>query len=136
MPHELDVAVIAVLAASALLWSLVSARLEWACISAPMAFVVLGLVSRWVRTGSSPRSWPAWPSEACFRPTWSPPSTSPTWSASSSLFMWFAFGAAMLVPAIDHARWQDVVFGVLALTARGELRSRGCHADNRPSCGQ
>jgi NhaP-type Na+/H+ or K+/H+ antiporter len=45
MPHELDVAVIAVIAASALLWSLVSARLERVYISAPMAFVVLGLVS-------------------------------------------------------------------------------------------
>jgi NhaP-type Na+/H+ or K+/H+ antiporter len=33
-----------------------------------------------------------------------------------SLVMWFLFGAAMLVPAIDHAQWQDAVFAVLALT--------------------
>jgi sodium/hydrogen antiporter len=45
MSHGLDVAVVAVVAASALLWSLVSARLERANITAPMAFVVLGLVT-------------------------------------------------------------------------------------------
>jgi sodium/hydrogen antiporter len=45
MDHELDVVVVAVVAASALLWSLLSARLERVNISAPMAFVVLGLVS-------------------------------------------------------------------------------------------
>ncbi len=33
-----------------------------------------------------------------------------------SLLMWFLVGAAMLVPAFEHARWQDVVFAVLALT--------------------
>ena len=44
MEHGLDTGVIAVVAASALLWSLVSARLERFDISAPMAFVVLGLV--------------------------------------------------------------------------------------------
>ena len=45
MEHELDVAVVTVVAASALLWSLLAARLERLNISAPMAFVVLGLVS-------------------------------------------------------------------------------------------
>jgi sodium/hydrogen antiporter len=45
MEHELDVAVVAVVATSALLWSLLSARLERVNVSAPMAFVVLGLVS-------------------------------------------------------------------------------------------
>jgi NhaP-type Na+/H+ or K+/H+ antiporter len=45
MDHELDVAVVTVVAASALLWSLLSARLERVNISAPMAFVVFGLVS-------------------------------------------------------------------------------------------
>ncbi len=44
MEHGLDTGVIAVVAASALLWSLLSARLERFDISAPMAFVVLGLV--------------------------------------------------------------------------------------------
>ena len=33
-----------------------------------------------------------------------------------SLLMWFVVGAAMLVPAFQHAQWQDVVFAVLALT--------------------
>jgi sodium/hydrogen antiporter len=45
MEHGLDVAVVSVVAASALLWSLLAARLERLNISAPMAFVVLGLVS-------------------------------------------------------------------------------------------
>jgi NhaP-type Na+/H+ or K+/H+ antiporter len=33
-----------------------------------------------------------------------------------SLLMWFLVGAAMLVPAVQAAQWQDVVFAVLALT--------------------
>ena len=33
-----------------------------------------------------------------------------------SLLMWFLVGAAMLVPAFRAARWQDVVFALLALT--------------------
>ena len=33
-----------------------------------------------------------------------------------SLVMWFLVGAAMLVPALQNAEWQDVVFAVLALT--------------------
>jgi NhaP-type Na+/H+ or K+/H+ antiporter len=33
-----------------------------------------------------------------------------------SLLVWFIVGAAMLVPAFQHAQWQDVVFAVLALT--------------------
>ena len=33
-----------------------------------------------------------------------------------SLLMWFVVGAAMLVPAFQHAQWQDFVFAVLALT--------------------
>jgi sodium/hydrogen antiporter len=45
MEHELGVAVVAVVAASALVWSLVSARLERINVSAPIAFVMLGLVS-------------------------------------------------------------------------------------------
>jgi NhaP-type Na+/H+ or K+/H+ antiporter len=45
MEHELDVAVVAVVATGALLWSFLSARLERVNVSAPMAFVVLGLVS-------------------------------------------------------------------------------------------
>ena len=45
MNNELDVAVLTVVAVSALLWSLLSARLERFNISAPMAFVVFGLVS-------------------------------------------------------------------------------------------
>jgi Kef-type K+ transport system membrane component KefB len=45
MEHEVDVAVVAVVAASALLWNLLSAGLERVDISAPMAFVVLGVVS-------------------------------------------------------------------------------------------
>jgi hypothetical protein len=45
MEHGLDVAVATVVAASALLWSLLAARLERFNISAPMAFVVLGLAS-------------------------------------------------------------------------------------------
>ena len=44
MEHGLDVTLLAVVAASALVWSLLSARLERVNISAPMAFVVLGLV--------------------------------------------------------------------------------------------
>jgi NhaP-type Na+/H+ and K+/H+ antiporter len=44
MEHGLDTGVIAVVAASALLWSLLSARLERLYISAPIAFVVLGLI--------------------------------------------------------------------------------------------
>jgi len=33
-----------------------------------------------------------------------------------SLVMWFVVGAAMLVPAVQDARWQDVLFALLALT--------------------
>ena len=33
-----------------------------------------------------------------------------------SLLVWFAFGAVMLVPGIEDARWRDVVFALLALT--------------------
>jgi NhaP-type Na+/H+ or K+/H+ antiporter len=33
-----------------------------------------------------------------------------------SLFVWFAFGAIMVVPGFEHAAWTDVVFAVLALT--------------------
>ena len=33
-----------------------------------------------------------------------------------SLLVWFAFGAAMIVPGIEAAGWRDVVFAVLALT--------------------
>ncbi len=33
-----------------------------------------------------------------------------------SLLVWFLFGAAMLIPGLEHAGWRDVVFGVLALT--------------------
>jgi NhaP-type Na+/H+ or K+/H+ antiporter len=33
-----------------------------------------------------------------------------------SLLMWFVVGAAMLVPAVRRARWQDIVFAMLALT--------------------
>ena len=33
-----------------------------------------------------------------------------------SLLVWFIVGSAMLVPAFQHAQWQDVVFAVLALT--------------------
>lgn len=44
MEHELDITVVAVVAASALLWGLLSARLERLNVSAPMAFVALGLV--------------------------------------------------------------------------------------------
>ena len=44
MDHGLDTGVIAVVAASVLLWSLLSARLERLYLSAPIAFVVLGLV--------------------------------------------------------------------------------------------
>jgi NhaP-type Na+/H+ or K+/H+ antiporter len=33
-----------------------------------------------------------------------------------SLLVWFAFGAAMLVPGIEDASWRDVVFALLALT--------------------
>ena len=45
MEHGLDVTVVAVVAASALLWALLSARLQRFNLSAPMAFVALGLVS-------------------------------------------------------------------------------------------
>jgi len=45
MNNEVDAAVLTVVAVSALLWSLLSARLERLNISAPMAFVVFGLVS-------------------------------------------------------------------------------------------
>jgi NhaP-type Na+/H+ or K+/H+ antiporter len=33
-----------------------------------------------------------------------------------SLLMWFVVGAAMLVPALRRAQWQDIVFAMLALT--------------------
>jgi len=33
-----------------------------------------------------------------------------------SLFVWFAFGATMVVPGFEHAAWTDVVFAALALT--------------------
>ena len=33
-----------------------------------------------------------------------------------SLLVWFLFGAAMLIPGLEHAGWRDVVFAVLALT--------------------
>jgi len=33
-----------------------------------------------------------------------------------SVIMWFLVGAAMLVPAVQNAEWQDVVFAALALT--------------------
>ncbi len=33
-----------------------------------------------------------------------------------SLLVWFLFGAAMVVPAFEDARWADVAFAVLALT--------------------
>src|SRR5262249_34718345 len=33
-----------------------------------------------------------------------------------SLLVWFLFGAAMIVPVFEHARWADAVFAVLALT--------------------
>jgi NhaP-type Na+/H+ or K+/H+ antiporter len=44
MEHGLDPAVLAVVAASAVLWSLFSARLEGWNVTAPMAFVALGLL--------------------------------------------------------------------------------------------
>jgi len=34
-----------------------------------------------------------------------------------SLLVWFAFGATMVVPGIERAGWEDLVFAVLALTA-------------------
>ena len=33
-----------------------------------------------------------------------------------SLLVWFIFGAAMLVPGLEHAGWRDLVFALLALT--------------------
>jgi NhaP-type Na+/H+ or K+/H+ antiporter len=33
-----------------------------------------------------------------------------------SLLVWFLFGAAMIIPVFQHARWADAVFAVLALT--------------------
>jgi NhaP-type Na+/H+ or K+/H+ antiporter len=33
-----------------------------------------------------------------------------------SLLVWFLFGAAMIVPALDDATWEDALFAVLALT--------------------
>jgi sodium/hydrogen antiporter len=33
-----------------------------------------------------------------------------------SLLVWFLFGAAMLVPGLEHAGWRDVLFAFLALT--------------------
>jgi NhaP-type Na+/H+ or K+/H+ antiporter len=33
-----------------------------------------------------------------------------------SLLVWFLFGAAMIVPALEHMIWQDVAFAVLALS--------------------
>jgi NhaP-type Na+/H+ or K+/H+ antiporter len=33
-----------------------------------------------------------------------------------SLLVWFLFGAAMIVPALEYLEWQDVAFAVLALT--------------------
>jgi NhaP-type Na+/H+ or K+/H+ antiporter len=33
-----------------------------------------------------------------------------------SLIVWLIFGAAMVVPGLEHATWSDVVFAVLALT--------------------
>jgi sodium/hydrogen antiporter len=33
-----------------------------------------------------------------------------------SLLVWFLFGAAMLIPGLEHAGWRDVVFALLALT--------------------
>ena len=33
-----------------------------------------------------------------------------------SLLVWFAFGATMVVPGLEHAIWQDAVFAVVALT--------------------
>jgi hypothetical protein len=45
MEHELDVAVVVVVGVAALVWSLVSARLERVNVSAPMAFLVFGLVA-------------------------------------------------------------------------------------------
>ena len=33
-----------------------------------------------------------------------------------ALLVWFAFGAAMVVPGIEAAAWSDIVFAVLALT--------------------
>jgi NhaP-type Na+/H+ or K+/H+ antiporter len=33
-----------------------------------------------------------------------------------SLLVWLVFGAAMLVPGLEHATWQDYLFAVLALT--------------------
>jgi sodium/hydrogen antiporter len=37
-------------------------------------------------------------------------------AALMSLLVWFLFGAAMIVPAFEHARWADVIFALLALT--------------------
>jgi len=34
----------------------------------------------------------------------------------TSLLVWFLFGAAMIVPAFEQARWADAVFALLALT--------------------
>lgn len=34
-----------------------------------------------------------------------------------SLLVWFLFGAAMIVPALEDATWQDALFAVVALTA-------------------
>jgi sodium/hydrogen antiporter len=33
-----------------------------------------------------------------------------------SLLVWFLFGAAMLIPGLEHAGWRDLVFALLALT--------------------
>ena len=44
MNHGLDIAVLAVVSACVLVWGLVSARLERWDVSAPIAFVVLGVV--------------------------------------------------------------------------------------------
>ncbi len=51
-----------------------------------------------------------------------PPDLQPTTAFTNvvgevlSLLIWFLVGATMLVPAFHEARWQDVVFAVLALT--------------------
>ena len=34
----------------------------------------------------------------------------------TSLLVWFLFGAAMIVPALDHVVWEDALYAVLALT--------------------
>jgi len=97
MDHGLNTTAIAVLAVCVIRWSLVSARLERVNVTAPIAFVALGLVV-------------THPPLTLIQ--LSLPSTAIRGLTELTLaLVWFVFGAAIVVPAFGHLGWQALRSG-------------------------